>query len=142
MSAPFGQRLIAFTARVADLDVRTSKSLFKAGAVVPRAVYKLLEYSGDGILWLVLAAAALASPLSPACRRALWINFLIGLLVDLAEVGLLKVTVRRCRPAYNALAKDMFVVVPVDHFSFPSGHSSRCAAAPTPLPWRSPSPQK
>ncbi len=45
--------------------------------------------------------------------------------VDLALVGLLKGTVRRARPVYN-LRSDFAVVVAVDHFSFPSGHSSRC----------------
>lgn len=37
---------------------------------------------------------------------------------------MLKGTVRRARPVYN-LRSDFSVVVAVDHFSFPSGHSSR-----------------
>jgi len=107
------------------LDVRLSNALFRAGTSVPRWVWKLFEYSGDGIVWLAVTIAAALSPLSSPAARCLWVNFLLGLLLDLIEVGLLKGLVRRSRPSYNALAKDMVVVVAVDHFSFPSGHSSR-----------------
>lgn len=40
------------------------------------------------------------------------------------QVGLFKASVRRSRPVYNQQS-DFTVVVAVDHFSFPSGHSSR-----------------
>lgn len=40
------------------------------------------------------------------------------------QVGLLKASARRSRPVYNQQS-DFTVVVAVDHFSFPSGHSSR-----------------
>ncbi|KAH7447974.1 hypothetical protein KP509_01G130200 [Ceratopteris richardii] len=49
-------------------------------------------------------------------------SLLIGLLFDLILLGGLKSIFRRPRPVYN---KGMFLVLSVDHYSFPSGHSSR-----------------
>jgi len=47
-----------------------------------------------------------------------------GLLFDLTMVGIVKLAVRRDRPAYNR--NDQFYDAPVvDKFSFPSGHTSR-----------------
>ena len=51
------------------------------------------------------------------------LGLVAGLVLDLAFVGLAKLIFRRPRPAYNAA--DMYVAVAVDHWSFPSGHSSR-----------------
>lgn len=78
-------------------------------------------------MWLALTLSALALPATPPPARVLWANFLLGLLLDLALVGALKGAVRRSRPVYNR-REDFTVVVAVDRFSFPSGHSSRCAA--------------
>lgn len=106
-------------------DRRLSEILFRAGARVPRPFWKLLELTGDGVLWLTLCAAALASPWLSTSQCYLWVNFFIGLIIDLVEVGMLKATVARERPSYNRIANDMNVIVAVDHYSFPSGHSSR-----------------
>jgi hypothetical protein len=106
------------------LDQRLSNRLFLRCRSVPRWIYKLLEYGGDGIFWLLLSLTALFLPATPAASRAVWANFVLGLLVDLALVGTLKATFRRTRPVYNNKA-DFLAVVAVDHFSFPSGHSSR-----------------
>ncbi|CAL5228821.1 g12022 [Coccomyxa viridis] len=51
-------------------------------------------------------------------------NLLLGLLIDLAYVGLLKGAIRRPRPVYNN-ASDFLLVVKVDQYSFPSGHAAR-----------------
>lgn len=110
---------------IAALDNRVSTALFHTGTGVPRPLWKCLEYTGDGIVWLAITVMALLTPLTPPAHRTLWANFFLGLLLDLVEVGLLKGLIRRSRPSYNALAKDMVVVVAVDHYSFPSGHSSR-----------------
>ena len=57
--------------------------------------------------------------------RTFALNLFLGLLVDLALVGVLKYIVRRPRPSYND-AGDYLLVVDVDRYSFPSGHASRC----------------
>jgi membrane-associated phospholipid phosphatase len=107
------------------LDHTLSGALFRAGTRVPRPFWKFLEYTGDGLVWLALCFLFLAVPATPPAARHLWVNFLAGLLLDLAEVGAMKALVRRPRPRHNALARDMHLVVAVDAFSFPSGHSSR-----------------
>jgi membrane-associated phospholipid phosphatase len=109
------------------LDQRVSSALYRAGVAVPRPAWKLLEWSGDGLVWLALSLAVVLAPATPPLARQLWANLLLGLLLDLAAVGLLKAAARRERPVYNAAAGDMVVVVAVDRFSFPSGHSSRAA---------------
>lgn len=119
---------------MSDLDRQLSLKLYNLGTRVPRKVWKFLEHSGDGVLWLVLTFAIIgmllvkgANDVSPKAELSLWISFLMGLLLDLIELGLLKGIVRRERPHYNMKAKDMNVVVAVDKFSFPSGHASRSA---------------
>lgn len=112
---------------VGKLDARLSNRLFVACSGVPRWAYKLLEWGGDGLVWLPLTLAALLLPSTPPAARTLWANFLLGLLLDLALVGTLKGTFRRCRPVYNNAA-DFLLVVAVDNYSFPSGHSSRCGS--------------
>jgi membrane-associated phospholipid phosphatase len=107
------------------LDRATSEKMFRLGESVPRPLWQLLELSGDGIVWLAIAISTLLIPGTSIERKTYIANFLLGLLLDLAETGLLKGFVRRDRPVYNAIAKDMRVVVNVDNYSFPSGHSSR-----------------
>ncbi|MCO5550391.1 hypothetical protein L7F22_003875 [Adiantum nelumboides] len=43
-------------------------------------------------------------------------------MLDLLFIGSLKALFRRPRPVYN---KGMYLVVSLDHYSFPSGHASR-----------------
>lgn len=50
--------------------------------------------------------------------------FSSALVLDLVVSGTLKAIVRRPRPSTNS-SSDMFFVVSVDHFSFPSGHTTR-----------------
>lgn len=108
------------------LDQRLSNALFGRGGGVPRATWRLLELGGDGLVWLAVALGCVLAPGTPAALRAAWANFLCCWALDLVLVGLLKAAFRRSRPVYN-LASDFTVVVAVDHFSFPSGHSSRWA---------------
>lgn len=94
---------------------------------VPRLLLKALEVAGDGRIWLPVPISLLLLSASPANASGavspLLVGLVAGLVIDLALVGLVKVVVRRPRPAYNA--KDMYVAVAADHWSFPSGHSSR-----------------
>lgn len=125
------------------LDERASLRLFRIGERLPRGAWKVLEYSGDGILWLTFAITLIAIGWLSTFNSTAWgsndsyssslaqdsleigVNLLIGLLLDLAEVGLLKVIFRRPRPRHNSLAKDMNIIISADAYSFPSGHSSR-----------------
>lgn len=189
---------------ISSLDTSLSSWLYRKGTRVPRYVWKLLEYSGDGIVWLTLATLLLVpsmvvgygggyipmheyplargdsmhgmndthankamyshtslpytnvfkylegmagmshvddgtgrslKPILPQLDHTaervvlalviLGVNLMFGLLLDLCEVGILKALVRRPRPVHNTVANDMHVVVAVDAYSFPSGHSSR-----------------
>jgi hypothetical protein len=115
------------------LEYDQSYSLFlhsQIGAKCPRCVYLLLEHSGNGILWLVLASLVWGLPNIEDSSRCFAINFFLGLLVDLLLVGSLKTLIRRPRPKYNQ-SRDFVLVVAVDQYSFPSGHSAR--QAPTTL---------
>jgi membrane-associated phospholipid phosphatase len=106
-------------------DHRISEALYKRGTTIPRIVWKSLEYTGDGLVWLAACFLALALLSTSRPARHLWANFLLGMILDLIEIGLVKALIRRPRPQHNLIAKDMNVIVAVDHFSFPSGHSSR-----------------
>ena len=165
--------------RLREYDMYITNVMYQWGLCVPRFVWKLLEYSGDGIVWLTVASLLLVGAASTGrinsalsdkeqdtlsqswygflvtrilgmCRNIvnrnnavlisshdsssiflqadLGPNLMLGLLVDLMEVGLLKGIFKRPRPGHNALAGDMKIVVSVDAHSFPSGHSSRCVA--------------
>ena len=106
-------------------------------------ICKLLELSGHGVPWLVATAYVIAaqpevpSPAAPSATAArqpplqaaaLSVNLMGALLIDLAVVGLCKVSFRRARPAYNRDDMVMDVVGSVDRFSFPSGHTTRAVA--------------
>lgn len=108
------------------LDARWSNALFRAGSGVPRPVWRALEWGGDGFFWLAVALAQLLAPASSPARRAVWANFVVAWAVDLVLVGTVKGAVRRRRPVYN-MSTDHVVVVAVDAYSFPSGHSSRAS---------------
>ncbi|KAF7148200.1 hypothetical protein RHSIM_Rhsim03G0239900 [Rhododendron simsii] len=108
--------------RLIDIDKSVSLHLHStAQPFLPRSLLKTLEISGDGRLFFPLAISLLLSPLSTA-TTSLLSSLLIGAVLDLLLVGLTKHLVRRPRPVYN---KDMFLSFAVDHWSFPSGHSSR-----------------
>eukprot|EP00890_Picochlorum_soloecismus_P002526 jgi/Picsp_1/3274/NSC_06114-R1_hypothetical protein CHLNCDRAFT_136457 [Chlorella variabilis] len=154
--------------RLQEYDEGITNEMYQWGLYVPRFVWKILEYSGDGIVWLTLASLLLVGAASSALSEKeqevlsrtwyglalsrigmcwdivsrntvmmmsndserssmsdLGPNLMLGLLVDLVEVGLLKAIFKRPRPGHNALAGDMKIVVAVDAHSFPSGHSSR-----------------
>lgn len=92
---------------------------------LPRPILTTLEVSGDGRLWIPATAALLLTPLPLAgFSKVRWfcLNFFIGLIFDLILIGILKSLIKRPRPVYN---KGMYLVLSVDHWSFPSGHASR-----------------
>ncbi|GJM86368.1 hypothetical protein PR202_ga02221 [Eleusine coracana subsp. coracana] len=108
------------------LDAAVSLRLHALFLPVPRLLLKALEVAGDGRIWLPVPISLLllsATPASSGQVSSLLVGLVAGLVLDLVFVGLVKVVVRRPRPAYNAA--DMYVAVAADHWSFPSGHSSR-----------------
>ncbi|RRT54724.1 hypothetical protein B296_00039061 [Ensete ventricosum] len=108
--------------RFVALDTALSLRIHSLCRPVPRPFLKALEISGDGRFWFPIPIALL--PLSSAFGAAysLFLGLLLGSLLDLLLVGLIKHLVRRPRPVYN---KGMSLTFAVDHWSFPSGHSSR-----------------
>lgn len=82
-----------------------------------------MEFSGDGDFLIPWAAATFLAPeprLTPELRT--FFNLFMAFLFDLIIVSIIKKIVRRPRPKYN---RKHFVTVQVDHWSFPSGHSTR-----------------
>ncbi|KQK00650.1 probable lipid phosphate phosphatase beta [Brachypodium distachyon] len=109
---------------VGDLDAAVSLRLHALFLPVPRLLLKALEVAGDGRIWLpVPISLLLISTTTSSTVSPLLVGLVAGLVLDLAFVGLVKLVVRRQRPAYNV--EDMYVAVAADHWSFPSGHSSR-----------------
>ncbi|CAN6460751.1 unnamed protein product [Victoria cruziana] len=118
------RRSSSILGRLVDCDARWSLSIHTACLPLPRFILLFLEFSGDGRLWFPALASLYLHPLisrDPFISR-LFLHLFAGCLIDVAVVGLIKFCVRRPRPVYN---KGMSLVVSVDHWSFPSGHSSR-----------------
>lgn len=111
-------------ARLLAADATASRWLHCGpGRRLGRGLLLALELSGHGVLWISgTALAAVACARAPD-RHEATLRLLMALLLDVAVVGLLKIAVRRARPAYNR--DDMRATVSLDRFSFPSGHSSR-----------------
>jgi len=108
-----------------ELDTRLSRYVHTKCMALPRPILTVLEVSGDGLFWIPATAALWLAPLPLAGFSKLrWfcLNFFIGLIFDLILIGILKSLIKRPRPAYN---KGMYLVLSVDHWSFPSGHASR-----------------
>lgn len=109
-----------FSKSLHNWDSRLSLRIHEVGQRIPRFVLRAFEYSGDGLFWIPITSALCWAPyftLQPFIK-----NLLLGFMFDLALIGLVKALIRRPRPVYN---KGMYLIMSVDHFSFPSGHSSR-----------------
>ncbi|KAF5202249.1 Phosphatidic acid phosphatase (PAP2) family protein [Thalictrum thalictroides] len=112
-----------FINNLINLDTTWSLHIHQICQPIPRSLLKFLEISGDGRFWFPIPIALFISLSSKSDHlRSLLIGLLIGSLLDLLFVGLIKFTIKRPRPVYN---KGMHLTVAVDHWSFPSGHSSR-----------------
>ncbi|CAH9137433.1 unnamed protein product [Cuscuta epithymum] len=106
--------------RVIVLDSELSLRLYSiARPIIPYYLLKALEISGDGRLFFPVIISLL---LTTSAAGAFLINLLLAALLDLALIGLIKHIIQRPRPVYN---KNMSLSFAVDHWSFPSGHSSR-----------------
>jgi hypothetical protein len=121
--------------KLGRLDHTVSSQLFGLGRRVPRFIWKILEYSGDGLVWIAVSVVILIlgwmSSLDGGVQALklssglgddaiiLGVNLLLGLVIDLCEVGLLKWVAKRPRPRYNGLSNDLIVINAVDALSFP-----------------------
>jgi len=108
-----------------DLDVKLSKEFMEqVNRRYPIATFrthlKSLEISCHGIPWLMFALGGIYLSISPE----LFVNLLIGLVLDIVVVAVLKAFTRRRRPAYNVDDQHATLKM-VDKFSFPSGHATR-----------------
>lgn len=103
-----------------EWDCQMSLRIHEWGLKIPRVLLQALEYSGDGLFWIPAAGAMCWAP--AFTLQDFVKSLLIGFIFDLLVIGSLKAFFRRPRPVYN---KGMYLVVSVDHYSFPSGHSSR-----------------
>ncbi|KAI3902325.1 hypothetical protein MKW92_034193 [Papaver armeniacum] len=115
----------SFLTSLINLDTKLSLQIHSLCTPIPRSILKALEFLGDGRLLVPIPIALFLSPLSNYSKynlQSIFIGLFVGFILDLTCVGLCKYTIRRPRPVYN---KDMKLTVSVDHWSFPSGHSSR-----------------
>lgn len=102
------------------VDAAVSHAIHTAAKpFLPPFLLLLLEISADFRFSFPVSLSLLLSP----PLRPFLIPFLLGLLLDLIFVGIVKLTFRRARPAYNH--PSMSAAVSADHYSFPSGHASR-----------------
>ncbi|CAA2967067.1 probable lipid phosphate phosphatase beta [Olea europaea subsp. europaea] len=118
--------------RLINLDSAISLHLYTLfNPIFPFSVLKFLEFSGDGrlffpiilsLLYTTTSLSTLTTTATLTVTSLLLLNLLLGSLLDLLLIGLLKHLIQRPRPVYN---KNMFLSFAVDHWSFPSGHSSR-----------------
>ncbi|KAG8382407.1 hypothetical protein BUALT_Bualt05G0074100 [Buddleja alternifolia] len=109
--------------RLINLDTAVSLHIYTFfHPILPYSLLKSLELSGDGRLFFPIVLSALLATTPITTTTLVLINLLIGSLLDLLLIGCMKQLIQRPRPVYN---KNMFLSFAVDHWSFPSGHSSR-----------------
>ncbi|KAL6180710.1 hypothetical protein ACLB2K_047370 [Fragaria x ananassa] len=96
--------------RLVAIDTKISQEIhILAKPFLPRSLLLLLEISADFRLFFPVALSLLLAPLlSPnpnsgpiQLLRPFLSPLLLGLLLDLALIGLIKFIVRRARPVYN-----------------------------------------
>ena len=124
------------------LDEVWSRALFRSWSALSvalrcesifRTFLKVLEWTGDGIVWLPVTGILMACPARICMVDETWQSahrtLFFGIIVDIVFVGLAKMLIQRPRPMYNH--DDMFhvsrFVKSVDGHSFPSGHTARAA---------------
>ncbi|CAE1276698.1 PLPP6 [Acanthosepion pharaonis] len=88
---------------------------------VLRPLMIAMEISCHGLMWIIGSLTTLLCT-HKIHHAQIVFNLLFGLIMDLIIVGLLKSVVRRQRPILNDM--DMIATVPMDQYSFPSGHAT------------------
>ncbi|KAI9076581.1 hypothetical protein K1719_041567 [Acacia pycnantha] len=108
------------------LDTTISHSLHTlTRSFTPRSLLLLLEFLADfRFTFPVLLSLFFVTPPFSPLRSNLLLPLLLCSLLDLLFIATVKFLIRRSRPLYGN-HDEYNAVVSVDHFSFPSGHSSR-----------------
>lgn len=108
---------------LASFDQAISYRLFSLNRRYnPKMKYlKALEYSCNGILWLMVIAICFYMSTRP--QNEIYAKLLVGLVIDIIYVAISKATFRRVRPSYAR--QDDTLMIAMDKLSFPSGHASR-----------------
>uniref|UniRef100_A0A8R1Z7Z3 Phosphatidic acid phosphatase type 2/haloperoxidase domain-containing protein n=1 Tax=Pristionchus pacificus TaxID=54126 RepID=A0A8R1Z7Z3_PRIPA len=112
-----------------DILMRVDENI--SGAIVlplrARPLLKVIEYAVHGFPWIIVSSITAVFAYAYRWNENVQYGLLvlnIGLLVDLAAVGLVKIIVQRERPVENV--DDQVFEAPIaDQYSFPSGHTSR-----------------
>jgi membrane-associated phospholipid phosphatase len=114
---------------ISDLDTHISARLAICSAATNllqkllRWFFILIEYTGHGLVWILLPLF-LYSKTSSQGGRFVLAELFIGIIVDLIIQTILKVIFRRQRPLYNE-GGSRLTVASIDAWSFPSGHATR-----------------
>jgi presqualene diphosphate phosphatase len=107
------------------IDSRYSLYLYQnVGKSVPSWLLIACEHSGNGFFWILGTLVLLIWPSVSWKLRIFAINLEVGFLLDLLIIGVIKLVVKRTRPAYAE--KQYHATIIADKYSFPSGHASRC----------------
>lgn len=107
------------------MDERYSLRIYEFGRrhVGLRYLSIVAETLMHGLVWLGIVGILFLAQTEAGAPRTILANLIMGLLIDMGMCGLLKLLVKRNRPHYNQ--GRIFASVPIDDYSFPSGHSSR-----------------
>lgn len=109
-------------AYVSQFDLRLFRAIyfFRRDSFLP-AFFRVISFLGDGYFYFLFLLYMYFSERT-AFRSAL-VVFLIAFAIELPLYHLLKHSIRRIRP-FNAHDDINNMVLPIDKYSFPSGHTS------------------
>ncbi|CAI4233295.1 unnamed protein product [Auanema sp. JU1783] len=110
-------------------------SVYFVAAPEHKNYFRPWEWTFHGAIWIAGSALALITAYGKKYPEDTQFHLLVmfaGLLIDLIGCGIIKLVVRRERPAENEENEEMLLAAPVaDVFSFPSGHTSRATLLTT-----------
>lgn len=109
-------------AYVSQFDLRLFRAIyfFRRDSFLP-AFFRVISFLGDGYFYFLFLVYMFFSE-RIAFRPALYV-FLIAFAIEMPLYHLLKNGIRRIRP-FNAHDDINNMVLPIDEYSFPSGHTS------------------
>ncbi|MDZ7797865.1 MAG: phosphatase PAP2 family protein [Candidatus Marinimicrobia bacterium] len=107
---------------VSQLDLKLFRLIYtyRRDSFLP-AFFRVISFVGDGYFYFLFLVYMYVAE-NGSFKRALLIS-LIGFGIELPVYRLLKNTIRRIRP-FNTHDEIKNMVLPIDEFSFPSGHTA------------------
>lgn len=111
--------------RLGAWDKNVSRRVYNASYQHTRFLLLLLEFSGHGVLWVVVPALfyLFLPHVSPPVSGIL-LNYLGVAVLDLVVIAIVKPVVGRQRPEHNG-GMTAVTIQAIDQYSFPSGHATR-----------------